>query len=211
VCCNLIVYRPSELNVYVIPVTAAISSSEAATMPKHATKKGPQQQQRRSQPYGRDKNATKPNGQQLKAKPQQHARSLKAASALLTSVHQGSIMQLLQDTGAELAEKGITNKHSKHTKGCARQGEQHQLQAMEAAPGQQPQQQPAAVAPPASVAAAAPAAVAQPAADIHALLGSWSLKQPNGASQHEQQTGAGGRKQATAAVEQLPVAAAANS
>uniref|UniRef100_A0A383VNK8 Uncharacterized protein n=1 Tax=Tetradesmus obliquus TaxID=3088 RepID=A0A383VNK8_TETOB len=180
-------------------------------MPKHASKKGPQQQQRRSQPYGRDKSATKPNGHQLKAKPQQHARSLKAASALLSSVHQSSIMQLLQDTGAELAEKGITKKQSKHVKGCTRQQEQTQTQAMEAAPVQQPQQQPVATMPPASTTAAGPAAVVQPAADINALLGSWSLKQPKEASKQEEEAASGARKQGTAALEQPPAAAAADS
>jgi hypothetical protein len=165
-------------------------------MPKHASKKAPQQQQRRSQPYGRDKNPTKPNGQQLKAKPQQHARSLKAAGALRTSVHHSSLMQLLQDTGAELAEKGITTKHSKHGKGRGRQQEEQQ-QAMEAAPmQQQPQQQPAAIMPPAAVAAAA-----QPAADISAMLGSWSLKQIK-ADQQQQEEGAGSSEQGTASQEQ---------
>jgi hypothetical protein len=173
-------------------------------MPKHASKKAPQQQQRRSQPYGREKNATKPTIQQLKVKPQQHARSLKAAGALLTSVHHSSLVQLLQDTGAELAEKGINNKHSKHGKGRARQ--QEQQQAMEAAPmQQQPQQQPAAIMPPATVAAAA-----QPAADINALLGSWSLKQTND-GQQQQEEDAGSSKQDTDTQEQPPVAAGGNS
>jgi hypothetical protein len=156
-------------------------------------------------------NSTKPNGQQLKAKPQQHARSLKAAGALLTSVHHSSLKQLLQDTGAELAEKGIAKKHSKHGKGRARQQEDQQ-QAMEAAPmQQQPQQQPAAIMPPATVAAAA-----QPAADINALLGNWSLKQPKELKdgqqqQQEDQEAAGSAKQSTAAQEQQPVCAGAIS
>jgi hypothetical protein len=168
-------------------------------MPKHASKKAPQQQQRRSQPYGRDKNATKPNSQPLKAKPQQHARSLKAAGALLTSVHHSSLMRLLQDTGAELAEKGITKKHSKHGIGRGRQQEEEQQQAMEAAPmRQQPQQQPAAIMPPARAAVAAP-----PAADISALLGSWSLKQTKAKDdQQQQEEGAGSSEQGTAAQEQ---------
>jgi hypothetical protein len=69
------------------------------------------------------KNATIPNGQQLKAKPQQHARSLEAAGALLKSVNHSSLRQLLQDTGAELAEKGIFSKHSIHGNGRARHQE----------------------------------------------------------------------------------------
>jgi cobalamin-dependent methionine synthase I len=182
-------------------------------MPKHASKKGPQQQQRRPQPYGRDKNTIKPNGQQLKAKPQQHARSLKAASALLNAVHQSSIMQLLQDTGAKLAEKGITTKQDKHGKNRAKQKQQQQQQqqqAMEAAPLQQPQQQPAAIFPPASTTAAAPAAQVHPAADINALLGSWSLKQPKDASAQEDTAGSS-NKQGTTAPQQPPVAAGASA
>lgn len=97
-----------------------------------------------------------------------------AASALVSSVGQGGIKQLLEETGAELVERGILAKHAKsRSRGKPEVHLSDARQETSNNPGATTLQ----VLPPTPAAVPTPAAK-PPQPDINALLDSWSLKQP---------------------------------